>query len=33
VWTETTAELIASRLQAVVQTDDFTGWWEDLFQK
>jgi len=31
VWTETTADLIASRLQAVVATDAFEAWWEDLF--
>ncbi len=31
VWTETTAELIASRLQAVVATDEFSTWWADLF--
>jgi len=33
VWTQTTAELIASRLKAVVATDDFTDWWEQLFRK
>ena len=33
VWTETTTELIAERLKAVVATDDFTEWWDDLFKK
>jgi len=31
VWTETTAELIASRLGAVVATPAFEAWWSDLF--
>ena len=31
VWTETTTELVTSRLQAVVVTDDFETWWSALF--
>jgi hypothetical protein len=32
VWTDTTTELVAARLQAVVRTERFTAWWEDLFR-
>ena len=31
VWTETTTELVASRLQAVVDTEAFEKWWFQLF--
>lgn len=31
VWVETTTELVAQRLQAVVLTDGFTQWWTSLF--
>jgi hypothetical protein len=30
VWSETTTELVTQRLQAVVGTDAFEKWWEDL---
>ena len=32
VWTTTTTELVAGRLQAVVQGDAFGAWWADLFR-
>ncbi|MEQ1570810.1 MAG: hypothetical protein ABMA64_34595 [Myxococcota bacterium] len=32
VWTNTTTELIADRLRAVVETDGFEGWWAALFE-
>ena len=31
VWTASTVELLAERLRAVVVTEDFEGWWRDLF--
>jgi len=31
VWVDTTTELVAARLQAVVETDDFVAWWAALF--
>jgi hypothetical protein len=31
VWTETTTELVAQRLQAVVHTEAFAAWWVSLF--
>ncbi len=31
VWTETTTELVAQRLGAVVRTPGFDRWWQDLF--
>lgn len=31
VWADTTTELVAARLQAVVKTDGFVSWWEQLF--
>ena len=31
VWTESTTELIADRLQAVVHTSEFETWWTQLF--
>lgn len=30
VWSETTTDLVAQRLQAVVRTDDFEQWWTEL---
>lgn len=30
VWTDTTTELVAQRLMAVVRTDAFTAWWVEL---
>jgi hypothetical protein len=30
VWTDTTTELVAARLKAVVQTEAFEAWWEAL---
>jgi hypothetical protein len=30
VWAQTTTELVAQRLQAVVRTDGFEAWWRDL---
>lgn len=32
VWVDTTAELVAQRLQAVVGTDRFEQWWAGLFE-
>ncbi|MBT3223377.1 MAG: hypothetical protein HN348_30265, partial [Proteobacteria bacterium] len=32
VWTETTTELVAARLQAVVDTEPFEEWWLALFE-
>lgn len=32
VWTDTTTELVASRLRAVVVTEAFEAWWADLFR-
>lgn len=32
VWVESTTELIADRLKAVVQTPDFEDWWSGLFE-
>lgn len=32
VWQDTTTELVASRLQAVVHTDQFEAWWQALFE-
>jgi hypothetical protein len=32
VWRETTTELLTERLQSVVQTEAFSGWWADLFR-
>jgi hypothetical protein len=31
VWTETTTELVAERLKAVVGTEGFVAWWQGLF--
>jgi hypothetical protein len=31
VWSDTTAELVTDRLRAVVRTDGFETWWEELF--
>lgn len=31
VWADTTTELVADRLQAVVRTESFERWWEALF--
>jgi hypothetical protein len=32
VWTDTTTELVAKRLQAVVTTAGFESWWQSLFE-
>lgn len=32
VWTQTTTELVTGRLRAVVEQDEFTAWWADLFE-
>jgi hypothetical protein len=31
VWSQTTTDLVAARLRAVVQTEAFVGWWDGLF--
>jgi hypothetical protein len=31
VWADSTAELVAQRLQAVAHTEPFERWWEELF--
>ena len=31
VWSDTTTELVADRLRAVVRTDGFEAWWSELF--